>query len=246
MRAATCWALVAATATPAIARAQGSDLGVRVGVSVGAQLTSAAVSQDFSVTKNVEPAPVAVEIPLDQAPIFEVGGWVRLAGRLGAGVSFSRISRTAGAAVTAGIPHPFYIQQARAISGTQPGAAEEENALHIDVVAVAAATNRIELTFFGGPTVFNTKQDLVTDVSYADAYPYDTATFSGARLARQSASKVGYHLGADATWSLTEQVGVGGLVRFSRASADYSASSANQVTVDLGGLQAAAGIRFRF
>jgi hypothetical protein len=246
MRATAGFAIFAALAIPAVAAAQGSEARVRIGVSAGIQTSGDTVSQNFTVTKNVEPATIGAEIPLDQSPMFDVGGWVRLAGRIGAGVSFSRISRTSDGTINAAIPHPFYFQQPRAISGTQPGLREEENAVHVDVVALVAATDRLEVSVFGGPTFFNAKQDLVTDVSYAESYPYDTATFSGATVARQSVSKAGYHVGADVTWTFTERVGIGGLFRFSRASADYSVSSSNQVTADLGGLQAAGGLRLRF
>jgi hypothetical protein len=238
--------VMAMLASPALAGAQESDARVRIGVSGGIQTSGSAVSQSFTVQKNVEPATIAAQTPLDQAPIFDVGGWVRLAGRFGAGVSFSRVTRTADAAISASIPHPFYYQQPRAISGTQPGLREEENAVHVDAFALAASTDRIELTVFGGVTVFNAKQDLATDVTYSESYPYDTATFTGASVARQSLSKSGYNVGADITWTFSERVGVGGLFRFSRASVNYSVSATNQVGVDLGGAQAAAGIRFRF
>jgi hypothetical protein len=238
--------VVLAVLFPAIAGAQGLDSRVRVSVSFGIQTAGDSVSQNFTVTKNVEPAKISADIPLDQAPIFDIGGWVRLAGRVGAGVSFSRLSRSSDATINASIPHPFYFNQPRAISGTQPGLHEEENAVHIDAVALAAATDHLELTVFGGLTVFSAKQDLVADVTYTESYPYDTATFTNATVVRQSASKTGYNLGADVSWMFSERVGVGGLFRFSRATADYSVSSTNQVSVDLGGLQAAGGIRFRF
>src|SRR5581483_7777183 len=119
---------------------------VRIGVSYGIQTSGDSVSQNFTVQKNVEPATITSEIPLDQTPIFDVGGWVRLAGRIGPGVSFSRLSRPADATINASIPHPFYFNQPRAISGTHPGLREEENAVHIDAVALAAATAHLELT----------------------------------------------------------------------------------------------------
>jgi hypothetical protein len=243
---ATIWFVVLAVlAAPAVAGAQ-PEARVRIGVSAGVQLASDAISQNLTVTKNVEPATITAETPLDRSPLFDVGGWVRLTGRFGAGVSFSRISRSSDAAIQARIPHPFYFQQPRTISGTQPGVREEENAVHIDAVALASATDRLELTVFGGLTVFDAKQDLVADVTDTEAYPYDTATFTGATLVRRSASKTGYNIGADVAWMFSERVGVGGLFRFSRASADYSVSSTNQVTADLGGVQAAGGIRLRF
>jgi hypothetical protein len=238
--------VAAMLACPALASAQVSDARVRIGVSGGIQTSGNAVSQSFTVQKNVEAETITAQTPLDQAPLFDVGGWVRLAGRFGAGVSFSRLTRTADAAISASIPHPFYYQQPRAISGTQPGLREDENAVHVDAFGLAASTDRLELTVFGGVTVFNAKQDLVTDVTYSESYPYDTATFTRAIVARQSLSKTGYNAGADVTWTFSERVGVGGLFRFSRASANDSVSSTNQVSVDLGGAQAAAGIRFRF
>jgi opacity protein-like surface antigen len=237
---------LAVAASPAIAAAQGSEARIRIAASGGIQTSGNAVSQSFTVTTNLEPGTVTAEIPLDQAPFFDVGGWARLFGRFGAGVSFSRITRTADATVTASIPHPFYFNQPRQISGTQPGAAEEENAVHIDFVALVAATDRLELTVFVGPTVFNSRQDLVTDVSYTESYPFDTATFTSATLTQQSLSKTGVNVGADITWTLTPHVGVGGLFRFSHASATYTAAPNNEATATLGGLQAGAGIRVRF
>jgi len=245
MRPTLCFVLFAVL-VPAIAGAQGPEARIRIGISGGIQTSGNAVSQDFTVTKNVEPATISADIPLDQAPIFDIGGWVRLAGRVGAGVSFSRLSRSSDATINASIPHPFYFNQPRAISGTQPGLHGEENALHIDAVLLAAATDTLELTVFGGVTVFSAKQDLVADVTYTESYPFDTATFTNATVLRQSASKTGYNVGADISWMFSERVCVGGLFRFSRATVDYSVSSTNQPSVDLGGLQAAGGIRFRF
>jgi hypothetical protein len=233
-------------ASPAIAAAQGAEARFRIAASGGIQTSGDAVSQSFRVTTNVEPGTVTAEIPLDQAPFYDVGGWVRLFGRFGAGVSYSRITRTVDATVNASIPHPFYFNQPRTISGTQPGARQEENAVHIDFVALAAATDRLELTVFVGPTVFNTKQDLVTDVSYTESYPFDTATFTSATLTQQSLSKTGVNVGADITWTFTRHIGLGGLIRFSHASATYTASPTNEATVSLGGLQAGGGIRVRF
>jgi hypothetical protein len=241
-----CLVVAVVLASPAIAGAQGSEARVRIGVSYGIQTSGDSVSQSFTVQKNVEPATITSEMPLDQAPVFDIGGWVKLASRIGVGVSFSRITRSGDATINASIPHPFYFNQPRAISGTQTGLHEEENAVHLDAVGLAAATERIELTVFGGLTFFNAKQDVITDVQYSESYPYDTATFTSATVSRQSASKTGYNVGADVTWSFSERVGVGGLIRFSRASVDYTVSSTNTVSADLGGLQALGGIRFRF
>jgi hypothetical protein len=64
----------------------------------------------------------------------------------------------------------------------------------------------------------------------------------------------GYHVGADVAYLFTKHIGVGGLIRYSRASADVenllesarTGSSNTSASLDLGGLQVLAGVRIRF
>jgi hypothetical protein len=99
----------------------------------------------------------------------------------------------------------------------------------------------------GGPTFFNVSQDLVSDVIVTDTYPYDTAAFSSATVSKVSVGKTGFNVGGDVAYKFSKNVGVGGLIRYSKASVNFPlAGAASGVTTDVGGLQAGGGIRFYF
>jgi hypothetical protein len=237
---------IVVTMWPATAGAQIVDARYRIGLSGGVQTSGSGIGETFTMTRNVEAATIGAVAPFDRATLVDVGGWARIAGRLGAGAAFSRISRRSNAAIDGKIPHPFYYDQQRSITGTQPGVDEHEDALHVDVVVLAAVSPAFELAVFAGPTWFHTSQDLVTNVSYTESYPFDTATFSSATLVRATSSKAGVNAGADLTWFFSEHVGVGGLVRFSRATTAYSAGEDRSATARIGGTQAAVGLRVSF
>ena len=55
-----------------------------------------------------------------------------------------------------------------------------------------------------------------------------------------------HHAGADVAWQFSSSIGVGGMVRYSRASTTVSATNNTSVDVKVGGLQVGGGIRFRF
>jgi hypothetical protein len=161
------------------------------------------------------------------------------------GYAYTATSRTATGDVTAAVPHPFFFDRRRAISGTAR-IPEDGSAHHISAEYIVPA-GPVEVTFLGGPTFFRVKQPLVTDVTYTEEYPYDTATFSSATTTLVKDSVTGYHVGADVAVKLTRNIGVGALARFSRASkTTLTAATGNTVTYDVGGLQISGGLRLAF
>jgi hypothetical protein len=212
---------------------------VRGSFNVGVQSDTGALNQSFTRTKNVEPAPIAVELSAVSVPFFDGGAVVRITGNLGAGVSFSSLSRTADAEVTASIPHPFFFNQPRAISGVT-SVEHKEFATHLSGVYVIPSP-RIDLALFGGLSFFKVEKDFVDDISYTETFPYDSATFSQGVLAREDLSERGWHVGADATFKLGRRWGAGGLVRYATASVPFRTGAE-----DVGGLQLGGGLRVIF
>jgi hypothetical protein len=98
---------------------------------------------------------------------------------------------------------------------------------------------------FGGPSIIYVSRQLVEDVEFTEAYPYDTAEFSMATVEKASKTGIGVHGGASVSYLVTRQIGVGGLVRYSRASLDLPTPSGGSVALDAGGLQAAATVTVR-
>jgi hypothetical protein len=240
-------ALVAASsviAAPALAQEAWNGR-VRVSVNGLAQAVTPQLSQAITLTKNAEPAPVLASAPRATVPGFDVGGAVRLWRNMGASVAISYLTRAAGANITAQIPHPFYFDQPRAIAGTVSNVTHAELATHVDG-AVLLPRERLEVMLFGGLSILRLSQDLVSDVTYADAYPFDTARFVDAAKTRAAGTKVGYNAGADVAWRLSPAWGIGGLVRYVHATARLTIDGRDAGTRDAGGLQVGGGLRVRF
>ena len=217
---------------------------VRLGVNAGAQLGSDELAQSFVIDKNAEAAAIGVTTGKSAFPVYDASLTVRLAQSLGVSVALSYLSGRASGDVTADLPHPFYFDQARTVTGTT-SLERSEFVTHTNL-AVLAAWSRVELILSGGASFFAVDQDVVSDVAYDEEYPYDSATFSSATVSRVSESKVGYNVTADVAWKLGRRWGVGGMIRFSRARIPLAVSGVDLGTLDAGGVQAAGGLRFAF
>ena len=165
---------------------------------------------------------------------------------LAVGVAVSAFGKESDTSVTARIPHPFFFDRDRQVSGSPGDLRREETAVHVQAIWVVPVSAALEVAVFGGPTFFNISQDLVTDVLFTQVYPYDTATYAGISTGRQSESKVGFNVGADVSFYFSGHVGVGWLARFSRATIDLPSQDGGTVTVDTGGFQTGGGLRLRF
>jgi hypothetical protein len=237
--------IVLLAGSPAAAQSAWSER-VRVGISVGLQPAAAALSADTTASAYLEPAPIAAEVGGSTAPVVDAGAMVRLAGGFGAGFAVSSVRGSGDARVSAGIPHPFHFNRLRPVEGEAFGVGRSETAMHASAVYVLGLSPRADVALLGGITFFRVRQDVVTDVAFAEAYPFDTATFSSAEVVPLTASRAGYHMGIDVAWRHARRWAVGGLVRFARARIPFDVNGARAGTIDGGGLQAAAGLRLFF
>jgi hypothetical protein len=228
------------------AAAQSASPRVVLGVSGGAQSSSSALSDHFEFERNVETATVDVKYPAKVATLFDAGIGVRLFKALGAGVAVSNATRDGNAEVDARIPHPLLFAQLRTVEGSQPGISRTETAVHVQLLYTIAASPKIAVVLAVGPSIVHLEQELVTDVTYDEAYPFDAATFKSAPAHRAKASATGFNAGADVRWMFARSIGIGALVRFSRATVDLSTEDKRTLAVRAGGVQAGVGIRIAF
>lgn len=229
-----------------VAQAQPDRPRVRLLFDGGAHVTPGAFGQTFTVTKNLEDTPVSTDLKVGGASFFDVGARIRIAGRLSVGGVGFRASGTADGTVNAKVPHPLYFNQPRDVSGDLSGLRRQETGAHIELAYLVAASRRMDVMLFGGPTWVSAQQQLVTDISYTDSYPFDVATFTAAQTATVKASATGFNVGGDVTWRLGDRFGIAGLVRYSRATVTLSPANGNTVDVKAGGIQAGAGLRIIF
>ena len=175
--------------------------------------------------------------------VFDVAAGARLWRQLGVGVGVSRLSRSETVDLSGQLPHPFRFDRPRAVDGTEAGVAREETAIHVHARWGIPVSQSVEVALFGGPTFFSVSQAFVTGIDFDQAYPYDTATLTGAMTRTEDGSTIGFNVGADVSVYFSRWVGVGGLIRFSRSEVDLGD---RPTTIAVGGLHTAAGLRLRF
>jgi hypothetical protein len=238
-------ALVASLVAVQPALAQERSDTVIVSVNAGAQLETARLDERISLEKYVETTPLEAMLGNQAVPFFDLGVTFHIAGGFGANVAFSTLSDTGTANLRAEIPHPFYFDRRRDISGQVPNVRRQEQVFHTNVAYVIEG-EALDIVIAGGASFFSVKQDFVTDVHFTEEFPFDTAVFTAATLTRATASKTGFNASADLTWKINDAWGVGGLVRFSRARIPLTAGGIDFGTVDAGGVQAGGGLRLIF
>ena len=105
---------------------------------------------------------------------------------------------------------------------------------------------RLQVMVFGGPSFFPVKQGVVTEIAYADDYPYDEARFVQAETTSVNASSIGFNAGADLAFFFTRQLGVGMVAQLSRGTVDLPSAGGGTRSVKAGGMLAGGGLRLRF
>jgi len=210
------------------------------------QASSSSVSGGLSFPRFVETESVTSTYTVASTPGFDVAGGIRIWRHLAVGANLTRFAKTSAADVRASIPHPFFFNKARQVNGEAGGVRHDEIALHVQAAWIVPFAERWRLTVFGGPSAFNVTQSLVSDINVNDTYPYDSATFASATLQKSTKTRIGGHAGADVAWMLSRHVGVGGTLRFNRARFSFGTDHGQTVTLNAGGPQAGAGIRFHF
>jgi hypothetical protein len=240
----TAWLLAA----PSLALAQSTSKPTRftIGVSGGVQQAAEDVSDHFSFPKNVETELVDVKYSMKPSALLDLAAGYRLWKDLGVGVAVSVTSGKSDTDVTASVPHPFFFNQPRTITGTENDISHSETGVHLQLQYIVPTNGRLHFTLEGGPSWLNVDHEVVTDVTVTESYPYDTAAFGGVVAKTTKASALGFNAGIDVTWLFAESVGLGGIVRYTRADIDLTAVQGRTLTMKAGGLQGGVGIRVLF
>ncbi len=238
------------TAAPAFAQARpavapNAEPRVRAMVNAGYQPSTTSFEDSFTFTLYQETGTTQTSYDLDASALFEGGASVRLWKGLAVGGVLSQFTVDSRVAVTSSVPHPFFLQRHRQVTGEPEGLRREETAVHIQGQYQLPPFGRLHVILAGGPTIVNVKQTLVIDVNYPEEFPYDTAAFTGVDSQRGTETAMGFNVGVDFQWMFNPRLGAGALVRFTRATVDLSVDN-RTIQVDAGGTQIAAGIRLGF
>ncbi len=217
----------------------------------GGQLETTDFADTVDFTLFAEDGDFMADYQVAAVTLFDVSVGAMLGRYAAVGVGFSRFRTQDDAAVTARLPHPLFFDRDRTVSGTASSLTREEITIDLQATWILPIARHFDLSLFGGPTFFIVEQDLVTSVSNTETFPFDTTTFDAATAERQSQSGIGYNVGVDFTYFLQAagsgtRVGLGTLVRFSRASIDFASEDGDTIAIEAGGLYIGGGLRLRF
>jgi hypothetical protein len=194
---------------------------------------------------NAEDAPIRSELTAAASAFAEGGVRMQFASRITLGAVGFFSPATLSGRVDAQLPHPFYFNQPRQVSGDTSGLTRREAGAHLDVGYPLSIGSR-SVRLFGGPSLIRVEQALVTGIEYTDAYPFDTATFTGVTAARARRWAPGVNAGAETAWQLGRSSELAALVRYSRARVTLTSAAGDTAEVTAGGVHAGIGLRVRF
>jgi hypothetical protein len=194
---------------------------------------------------------------------LDLGGGFMFHRNMGVGVSYTMTAYEDAAGLTATIPHPVFFDAHGTGTGETEALRREEQAINVFFVYAPVRSNNIELKFYGGPTFFLYKADMVYDISYTQDFSFSTTfnqiTITDYELREAKGSGIGFNVGGDFNWFFTRIFGVGAGVRYNQGDVSnlYYNFEGNRVEgepmsedpnakVRVGGLLVYTGVRFRF
>ncbi len=217
-----------------------------VGVNGAFQLTATDFSERIESTFNAETAVENRSYEVDTGTVIDLNAGVFVWRNLAVGGGLSSFSKSGDVSISGSVPHPFFFNRSRSITGSASNLSREELVIYAQAIWSVPVNDKVNIAVFGGPAFFNVKQDLVTETFINDPFPFASSpTVTSVELTELSESTVGFHAGADVAVYFSRHVGIGTLVRFSRATVSLP-SDGNSINVDVGGIHVGVGLRLRF
>jgi hypothetical protein len=178
---------------------------------------------------------------------FGHGGGVRVFKNFGLGFAYSRVKTAGTWSGTARVPHPVIYDLPRTTTLEFKDLDREEQAYHIQIVFVLPLGKKFDVMASAGPTYFKLEQDVVGDPDVAEVGPpYTSVQLSDIALVTSKIQKWGYNVGADVTYRVWENFGLGGFVRWSGTTVNVDSGIRAAFDTKVGGFQAGGGLRIRF
>ena len=193
-----------------------------------------------------ERATVDTRYSTNVLPGFDIGGGKTMWRQLAVGADLERVWKSGSGEVSAKVPHPFFFNRLRAVSGAASSLQRAETTLNFQASWSIPIAPRIDLGFGGGPSWIWLQQDLVRDITVAQTYPYDTATFGGAITQRDTKGRLGFNAGVTLDYRFAQRLSAQLTTRYSHARVRFDSADTGSIDVTAGGVRIGAGLRIPF
>jgi hypothetical protein len=184
---------------------------------------------------------------------FDFGGGFMFSRVVGLGLSFSGTAHEDTAGLGATVPHPFFFNaSSTAADITDNKLSRTEGAVNMQATVVALDSDRFRVRFFGGPSYFRYKADMVRDIDVDQAAfafsRVNLVSITGYERVEAEGTGWGYHAGADLGYFFSRVVGIGGFLRYSGGHVTLDPEPMSEVSqeIKVGGVQGGGGLRLRF
>ena len=208
-------------------------------------METAEYSHATTSTQFLEEASFSSDHSADPVLGGEMGLQYNVTQRLGLRASYAFANRDLTASYAAQLPHPFFFDTHREVAGDVTELSYKESAGRLDVVLIAVS-EPVEISVFAGLAMLQVEADLIEGIDFSEAYPYDTVTVESTNTSALTDTAIGFDAGVSLDFMLTESFGVGAEFRYSGATAELIPAEGEPIELDLGGPEAAIGIRFAF
>ena len=232
------FALCAFAAAPASAQMTWTDRGF-ANVNFGVQEQSRTLNTGSTFSLYGEDGTLETTQPIDGGALFDIGGGYKVWKNLAVGLGYSRVQSDGDVSISASVPDPNFFDHPRPLTGVASNAEHAEHAIHLQGTWVMPVTDKMDVGFSFGPTIFMVSQDVVTGIGVSEPAP----TLSSTTIAREDKTGVGINLGVDFNYFFRPRIGAGILARYTYGSVDLE-SAGESLTV--GGFQIGFGLRYRF
>ena len=246
----TIWLIGIGVLMPVSAQAQWTASGDSgfVAISGGGQFTERQLATSFTVTKFDETAALEIERSSGSGGLFDLTAGIRVVGNLAVGLAFSVFETTEDISLRGTVPSPLFFDRPRTVTFEATGLKRRELGIHLSALYVFPVSDRILVSIFGGPSVFQLRQGLVRDIELGpetDAPLFGSVDVSSVVIDSVRNWAVGGHAGVDGTFLLTSQLGVSGFFRVAGGAVDLTSGNIS-VSVDVGGAQLGGGLKLFF
>jgi len=215
-------------------------------VHIGGQAGTSDLVDTFTFTVYDEVASVSTDQEYGGDFLFNVEGGYQILDRLSVGLAITRTSGEISAPLTASIPHPRIFDAPRTATLDVADANHSETGFHFFASYLFPVTPMIDVRVFAGPSVYNVSHDLVSAIEFEEAEPFTSVTLTGTTLDERSETVAAFHVGAGATYHLTDRFGIDGFFRYARRTVDVAAVQSGEVEIKVGGAQLGVGVRVGF
>ena len=217
------------------------DSRIEVGLAFAQTLGSSTFSGTQTVRDYAEDGTLKSSYDVGGAPGGAFDLQYNLKKTFGVRAGFQTFSRKSTGTFDAQIPHPFFFNKPRSLSGTQSDLGFSESAFSLTLV-YRAGSGKWKVNVEGGPAFFSVDATVADRVNYGDVYPYDVVTFSGVSSSKKKVSPVGFAVGVEVGRQVSNAVAVVVQGRLSQGTGDLDVNG-QKMSVKAGGGQVRVGLR---